>query len=139
MAVNWNSQALMARIRPAMMRGVVRWISAVDAESVRLIMSPPKTGKIYRRRSVKHQASAPGEAPANDTGRLVNSRRIDLFEERLTGRLTYSTKYARHLHYGTEKMEPRPWLEPALQSQKEAGIDMIREEMRAVLGEGGKK
>ena len=37
------------------------------------IQSPPKTGRIYRHGKVEHQASAPGEAPATDTGNLVNS------------------------------------------------------------------
>ena len=37
------------------------------------IQSPPKTGRIYRHGNVEHQASAPGEAPATDTGNLVNS------------------------------------------------------------------
>lgn len=43
-------------------------------EIKRLIISPPATGRIYRRPGGRlHQASAPGEAPANDTGELQES------------------------------------------------------------------
>lgn len=46
-------------------------------ESKRLILDPPKTGRVYRiKRNVRvtrHQASAPGEAPANLRGNLRRS------------------------------------------------------------------
>ena len=77
---SWNSPELTARIRQAAMRGVVSWIGDVDQRAVKLIMDPPKTGTLYQRRGVKHQASAPDEAPANDEdhlegGRLPRTRR----------------------------------------------------------------
>ena len=37
------------------------------------ILTGPRTGRIYRRGGVVHQASAPGEAPASDTGELRQS------------------------------------------------------------------
>lgn len=39
-------------------------------------MNQPHSGRIYTRGNVQHQASAPGEAPAIDTGALVNSIQI---------------------------------------------------------------
>ena len=42
--------------------------SDVVQETARLIYGPPKTGRIYRFRGRPHQASAPGEAPANRSG-----------------------------------------------------------------------
>ena len=133
MSVDWQGAAFLADVRGAVMRGVVRYASAVEEESVRLILDTPKTGRIYTRRGVEHQASAPGEAPASDTGRLVNSRRIDIFPEDLKARLIYSTEYAEHLQFGTEKMEPRPWLDRALDNTKEQALDFISAEVRAVV------
>lgn len=130
---SWNQPELTARIRQGSMRGVVRWIGIVEERAVELIMNPPKSGRIYRRRGVTHRASAPGEAPANDTGRLVNSRRIDLFEAQLRARLTFSTEYAEALEFGTRHMEPRPYARRALAETVEQGIAALREEVRAVL------
>lgn len=129
MAVEWNGNRILGNIRQAAMRGVVRYIGAVETRSVELLMSPPKTGKMYG----KHQASAPGEAPASDTGRLVNSRTVDLFEGTLTARLTYRTAYAAALEFGTEKMEPRPFLARSLDETRAEGQAMIAQEIKAAL------
>lgn len=133
MSVEWN-EAMLPQIRQAAFRGVVAGIGLVEQRAVDLIMSPPKTGRIYRRRGVEHQASAPGEAPANDTGRLVNSRRIDLFEDQLRGRLTFSTAYAAALELGTQKMEPRSYARRALAETRDEVIMLIRTEVGAVFG-----
>lgn len=129
MSVEWDGNRILGNVRQAAMRGVVRWINAVDTRSVELLMQPPKTGRMYG----KHQASAPGEAPASDTGRLVNSRTVDLFEARLQARLTYRTAYAAALEFGTEKMEPRPFLNRALREVSAEGREMIAQEIKAAL------
>lgn len=58
------------------------------------------------------RASAPGEAPAIDTGNLVNS-----LETRKTGVgsavVEAGAEYAAALEFGTRKMAPRPFLRPA--------------------------
>ena len=43
----------------------------IESLAKQSIMEGGKSGTVYHRRSVSHTASAPGEAPANDTGRLV--------------------------------------------------------------------
>jgi len=114
MSVRWHGEALLARARDGAMRGVTEGIGIVERKAVDLILNTAKTGKLYRRRGVVHQASAPGEPPASDTGNLVNRRRIDLIPERLAGRLTFSALYAVYLQHGTLHMEPRPWADRAL-------------------------
>lgn len=133
MAVNWNDQAVLAKAHAGTNRGLARWITEVERRAVELIMSPPKSGRVYRRRGVSHQASAPGEAPANDLGRLVNSRTKELFPEDLRARLTFRTEYAAYLEFGTRKMEPRPYANRALRESKDAGLGMVREELAAAL------
>ncbi|HBV11773.1 MAG TPA: hypothetical protein DEB60_01415 [Brevundimonas sp.] len=73
-------------------------------------LSRPGTGRIYG----KHQASAPGEPPAVDTGRLRNATQADTQVRRdgddIVGRVVANVDYARALEVGTERMAPRPFL-----------------------------
>lgn len=59
-----------------------------------------------------HEPSKPGDPPMNDVGTLANS-----IETTQTGPLTVqieaTAKHAIPLEYGTSKMAPRPFMEPA--------------------------
>ena len=74
-------------------------------------MARPKSGRQYRRGSVVHVASAPGESPAIDTGTLANSIRTTRLSP-LRYAVQASTIYARMLYEGTTRIAPRPYLEP---------------------------
>lgn len=97
----------------------------IQARAQMAIMNPPKSGRIYRRGNVAHQASAPDEAPATDTGALVNSA----YTKKL-GDSDYETgftaEYAAALEFGTAKIEPRPYLRPAVEAVKKAFLDAIK-------------
>ncbi|MNE40071.1 hypothetical protein D3C80_1340600 [compost metagenome] len=73
-------------------------------------LSRPGSGRIYG----KHQASAPGEPPAVDTGRLRNATQADTQVRRdgddIVGRVVANSEYAHALEVGTERMAPRPFL-----------------------------
>ncbi len=93
----------------------------IEANAKRRIMSGPKTGRTYKVRSVTRQASAPGEAPANQTGRLVNS--ITVQPEPARKRVLVkagggAVDYAAMLEFGTDKMAARPFFRPALKEEK---------------------
>lgn len=133
MTVNFDASTITAAVRQAAMRGVVRGTESVRNEAISLVQNPPKTGRAYRRRGIEHQASAPGEAPASDTGRLVGSIRTSYDQEELSGTVTASTDYAAHLEYGTQKMEPRPFLRPALASRRGAIEQDINREVASAL------
>jgi hypothetical protein len=130
---SWNQDEFMRRVRAGALTGLSDWIGIVENEAVRLIMEPPKTGKIYSRRGVQHQASAPGEAPASDTGRLVNSRRTELIAGSLRARLNFSTAYALPLELGTKRMEPRPYARRALAETEQQGLAAFRAAIAAAL------
>lgn len=79
---------------------------------VRVNMHAAKSGEVYPRGEKYHRASAPGEAPAVDTGNLVGS--LDqVMQTPLRGVLFVTAEYAPHLEYGTVNMEPRPFMTPA--------------------------
>jgi hypothetical protein len=94
-----------------------------------LIQSGPKTGRVYRHGNVLHRASAPGEAPATDTGNLVNSGYAKR-ARRALWHVGYTAEYARALEYGTPRILPRPYLRPAVEHFRQAFLDA----MKQVLG-----
>jgi len=71
------------------------------------------TGRIYRRGGRRHQASAPGEYPVTDGGRLVNSVHPELTGPR-EGTLWSDLKYADYLTTGTRYMDARRMLADAI-------------------------
>ena len=90
----------------------------VRTHAIRAIQGGPKTGKQYRKYAPKrtHRASAPGQAPATDTGRLASSIVADITG--LTAEVSADVQYAAPLEFGAVNMEPRPFLEPALESER---------------------
>lgn len=74
------------------------------------------TGRVYRRGSRTHQASAPGEYPASDTGRLMGSIMSDI--QPMEARVGTNLEYGRFLEFGTSRMAPRPWLFRSFEAAK---------------------
>jgi hypothetical protein len=118
MTVNWNPGPTTALIVQGARQAVANATEGVLGEGNRLIASPPKSGRVYKRRGIEHQASAPGESPATDTGALIQSGQA-LYPDSgdpmvITGIANWSTDYALALETGTETMEARPYARPAL-------------------------
>lgn len=69
----------------------------------------------------RHRASAPGQPPATDTGRLAASIREELRQDSigLVEVIGTDVDYALPLELGTRDIEPRPFLRPSL--RKAAG------------------
>jgi HK97 gp10 family phage protein len=93
----------------------------VANDARRSVARGPKTGHVYQRRGVAHQASAPGEPPATDTGRLVTSIVADVEREGsgVVGVVEARTEYAVHLEYGTRHMAARPFMNPAFERNRQ--------------------
>lgn len=133
MPVRFNPTEVATRVREAARRGLVKSTEAVRNEAISLILNTPKTGRVYYRRGVEHVASAPGEAPASDTGRLVNSIRTVYDFSSMTGQVVVSAAYGAHLEFGTQKMAPRPFLRPALANTRAQVRRIMQEEIRQAL------
>jgi len=73
----------------------------------------PGTGRTYTRGNITHTASAPGEPPAVDTGRLRASISFHTYTNYVD--VGTNVEYAAPLEFGTSKMAARPFLRPALQ------------------------
>jgi len=95
-------------------KGIATAVTATALETLtevrRRIQGPPKTGNLYKRGKKMHQASAPGEAPATDTGALVSSTYLVQINS-LTAAIGSRLDYAFYLEFGTRLMRARPsWL-----------------------------
>ena len=68
----------------------------------------------------QHTASAAGEPPASDTGFLVGSISSSVRSQGSTviGQIVASAPYAKHLEFGTSNIEPRPYMQPALERNR---------------------
>jgi hypothetical protein len=84
-------------------------------------MEGPKSGQMYG----AHQASAPGEAPAVDTGNLKCSIDTEM-TSKTTAVVAVGAEYGAHLEYGTRKMAMRPYLRPAVERKARAFVDAMR-------------
>lgn len=92
-------------------RGI--YAATKEAESIAVdLVSQPGTGRVYRRNGTFHQASAPGESPAVDTGALRQSidSTIGPTDGGARGIVSATQSYAVNLEFGTERMAPRPFL-----------------------------
>jgi hypothetical protein len=85
----------------------------VRGDIVKRYQRGPKTGKQYTRGNVTHQASAPGEAPATDTGRLASATEYSM-TGKLSAEVSNSVLYGPMLEFGTQSIEPRPAWRPAV-------------------------
>lgn len=81
------------------------------------LLSQPGTGRRYTRGNRTHTASAPGNAPAVDSGRLRQSIGVQQVAEGHY-RVGTNVEYAPYLEYGTRRMAARPFLRPAFEKVK---------------------
>lgn len=92
------------------------------------IKTGSKSGKTYTRNGMSHQSSAPGQPPANDTGELIDSIKVE--KRKNTSTVKIDADYAGYLEYGTSKMRPRPFILPALMKIKKKLMTMIKRNAR---------
>tara|TARA_R100000654_G_scaffold16800_4_gene35211 strand:- start:759 stop:1208 length:450 start_codon:yes stop_codon:yes gene_type:complete len=101
-------------MKPELRQVIQGGAQLIRGEAVKSIQSGPKSGKIYQRYNPTrtHKASAPGEAPASDTGNLVRNIRVKQKSQDIVT-VESGAHYSKFLEYGTSKMQARPFLFPA--------------------------
>ena len=117
----------------ALKSGALAGGMAIQAGMKRRITQGGKSGRLYKRgKGGWHQASAPGEAPASDTGALANSIETRIsksspdYAESETGP---TVEYGGMLEYGTSRVKARPYARPTLDED----ADLIQDAMRRAL------
>lgn len=122
-------------IQAATVIGLREIAQPMEDDVKRSIRSGARTGKIVTRYHPEriHQASAPGEPPANDRGMLANSIEVDVDPTQFNMTLSAGAPYAQELEYGTRHMLPRPFLRPALARWRERIIAAIQRAIKRGL------
>lgn len=128
--VNWGTlgRAQAMRLDLAVRRAAL----GIEKAAKVAIMTGPKTGRLtYPKRAggKPHRASAPGEAPATDTGTLVNSIQARR-KARLEWWVTVGAEYGAGLEFGKARVEPRPFMRPAVRKIEPLFREACRQAMR---------
>ena len=91
----------------------------IRGQAIRSIQTGPKSGRIYEKYNPRrtHRASAPGQAPASDTGNLVSQIRVREENKDLI-KVESNALYSSFLEFGTSKMLARPFLFPATERSR---------------------
>jgi hypothetical protein len=102
----------------------------IDRDVKAAIQRGPKTGVVYEKTDPKrtHQASAPGEAPATDTGALVSS--VYFTRDGLSATVGSRLAYAYDLEFGRRKIKPRPAWMPATERARPELAKRVEEALR---------
>jgi len=91
----------------------------IRGEAIKSIQSGAKSGIVYEKYNPRrtHRASAPGEAPASDTGNLVSKIMVrQITKDKVA--VESNAHYSAYLEYGTSRMQPRPYMLPAFEKSK---------------------
>ena len=98
----------------------------IRAEAVKSIQSGAKSGIMYQKYNPRreHRASAPGQAPASDTGNLVSKIIVKQKTKNIVN-VESNADYSAFLEYGTSKMDPRPFMLPAFEKSKKPIINAV--------------
>ena len=96
----------------------------IRGEAIKSIQTGAKSGIVYQMYNPRreHRASAPGQAPASDTGNLVSKIIVKQKTRNITN-VESNANYSAYLEYGTSKMEPRPFMLPAFEKSKKPILD----------------
>jgi HK97 gp10 family phage protein len=109
----WRGDQFLAQVKRRGFAGLFKVGHLHRNEMIRLITRGPKSGRQYSRGRKVHTASAPGQPPASDTGRLVQSIRVQPDRMNLRVVIQIGAAYARLLERGTKRMRPRPFVQVA--------------------------
>lgn len=118
--VKFDIGKVTAHYRSQVADNMQRAVFFLQQRSIDSLRSGDKTGRIYKRGSVEHRASAPGEAPATDTGRLQGAITTGVltFPLKVIGKVIAQTVYAGPLELGTKRIKPRPFLRPPIDNNR---------------------
>ena len=108
----------------------------IRGEAIKSIQSGAKSGVLYQMYNPRreHRASAPGQAPASDTGNLVSKIIVKQKSKNITN-VESNADYSAFLEYGTSKMDPRPFMLPAFEKSKKPILNAVFKRVKSKIEE----
>jgi len=124
-----NLSAFEKRLKKHMVKNPELHIRSLIRRSTTLVEGTAKqsimkggTGITYQKYNPRrqHTASAKGEPPASDTGFLVSNITSSVKQQgtSVVGQIVASAPYAPYLEFGTSTIDPRPFMQPALERNR---------------------
>lgn len=112
-------QRLPASYQAAATKVVNRTAQNVRNDAIKLVQRPSASGETYRKYNPRrdHTASAPGSPPNTDTGILAGSIRATETGTP-TATVEAQAEYAKWLEFGTFRTAARPFMTPAVESNR---------------------
>jgi hypothetical protein len=119
-------------IQAAAIKGLRSLAEPIKSDTQSTIRGGSRSGKIVTRYNPKrrHQASAPGEVPANDLGLLASSINAEVDPRQFNLEISAAAAYAKDLELGNRNMLPRPFMVPALNRWRAKIIDTLHDAIR---------
>lgn len=167
-----------AKVKATTMRFVADGLLDIQlnaSKGIRARLSKPGTGRLYRvsqgrakgrnlRARGFHRASAPGQPPAVNTGRLRQSWAIgmvnasqkfgigktkqttqdlavlttDVTPDRISFTYGSNLKYARALEFGTRRVRSRPYVRPVFNALTKRALSIVKNAIARGFSGGGK-
>ena len=110
---------------------VQRSTMLVEAEVQKSIKNEG-TGRVYSRKAQPpHTASSAGDPPATDQGDLGNNITINITSKpdgSVIGQVISASPYSKALEFGTTNMQARPFMQPALNKNKNKILNLFKKE-----------
>lgn len=96
-------------------------------EAKQSIHSHGSSGRTYEKYNPRrtHTASSSGNPPNTDTGYLASNIYLEVDTDGLGADVESRAEYSEFLEFGTSKMLPRPFLQPALEANRRKIIQMF--------------
>lgn len=109
---------------------------AIQRDAVQSIQRGPKSGETYVHGRKTHTASAPGEAPASDTGNLAKGIRVKIDKDKAVAQVISHAPYSAHLEFGTSRMAARPFMGPAFHRNRNLAPQLIKVDFKQSIRKG---
>ena len=108
----------------------------IRTEAIKSIQTGAKSGVVYQKYNPRreHRASAPGQAPASDTGNLVSKIIVKQKTKNIVN-VESNADYSAFLEYGTSKMDPRPFMLPAFEKSKKPILNAVFKRIKSKIEE----
>ncbi len=111
---------------------VTRGIMLINSTAKQSIQAGGSGQSVKRYNPIReHVTSSPNKPPATDTGFLVSQITTNISSKpdgSVVGQLISSAPYSKALEYGTVNMQPRPFMHPAFQKNKNKILKMFKEQ-----------